>query len=180
MRLLKTFNERGDLGETSLLYSQRISKANLRCEFYGTIDEAVSALGLARSFSKKKITQGILLNIQKELFIPAAELAVPMEHYTEYSVRGPIVTEEMSEHLTRMIEDLEDKINMPKEFIIPGSSTASAAIDLARAIVRRAERRATQLKEEKILPNDKILKYLNRLADLLFALARYEESDKEE
>jgi len=177
---LKTFNKRGDQAETSLLYGKRISKANLRCEFYGTIDEAVAALGLARSFSKKKSMQGILLNIQKELFIPAAELAVPMEQYAKYSVSNSIVTEEMAEHLTRQIEDLEDKINMPKEFIIPGSSTASAAIDLARTIVRRAERRAAQLKEEKILPNDKILKYLNRLADLLFTLARYEENDKEE
>lgn len=175
---MKTFNKRGDQGETSLLYDQRISKANLRCEFYGTIDEAVSLLGLARSYSQNNEIKNLLYIIQKELFIPAAELAVPPEHYSGYSIRGPIINEEMVENITRIIEEIEDRICMPKEFVVPGSSDASAAIDLARAVIRRAERRAVKLKEETQLPNENILKYLNRLADLLFTLARYEEADK--
>ncbi|MFZ5633878.1 MAG: cob(I)yrinic acid a,c-diamide adenosyltransferase [Bacillota bacterium] len=173
---MKTFNKRGDQGETSLLYGQRTSKASLRCEFYGTVDEAVSAIGLARSLSKKKKVRDILFDVQKELFVPAAELAVPREHYAEYSFRGQIVQKEMVERLARLIEEFEKEIKMPDQFVIPGGSTASAAIDVARTIVRRAERRAVQLKEEGLLPNQKILSYLNRVADLLFVLARYEEA----
>lgn len=173
---MKIFNRRGDQGETSLLYGQRVLKSNLRCEFYGTIDEAVSALGLARAITQKKEIHDVLYTYQQELFIPAAELAIPPEHYAGHRAKNPVVTEEMVERLTRQVEEWEEQITIPKAFIIPGKTKASAAVDLARTIVRRAERRAVQLKEEGLLPNENILKYLNRLADLLFTLARYEEA----
>ncbi|MEW5899192.1 MAG: cob(I)yrinic acid a,c-diamide adenosyltransferase [Bacillota bacterium] len=177
---MKTFNEKGDRGETGLLYGRRISKASSRCEFFGAVDEAVSALGMARALAKKEQVRNILFTIQKEMFVPAAELAVPPEHYAEYRFRGPVVAGEMVQRLTRLIEDLEQQVAMPQEFIIPGDTVASAAIDLARAVVRRAERRAAQIFEEGQLPNENILKYLNRLADLLFVLARYEETERAE
>lgn len=177
---MKTFNEKGDRGETSLLYGRRISKASSRCEFLGAVDEAVSALGLARALVKREKVRDVLFTVQKEMFVPAAELAVPPEHYAEYRFRGPVVTGEMVQRLTLLIEDLEQQVAMPQEFIIPGDTVASAAIDLARAVVRRAERRAAQIFEEGQLPNENILKYLNRLADLLFVLARYEETERAE
>lgn len=110
------------------------------------------------------------------MFIPAAELAVPPENYADYSAKGRVVNEEMEERLNRLSETFEGQITMPDEFVIPGNSPSSAAIDVTRAIVRRSERRAVQLKEEGLLPNENILKYLNRLADLLFVLARYEDA----
>lgn len=174
---MKTFNKKGDQGETSLFYGQRVPKSHPRCEFYGTIDEAVSTMGLARALGLKKKTQEILLNVQKELFIPAAELAIPEENYAEYSSKHPVVTEKMVERLTGLIEELEEQITMPREFIIPGRSVASAALDMARTIIRRAERRAVGLEKNSQLPNENILKYLNRLADLLFTMARYEEME---
>ncbi|MBC7324572.1 MAG: ATP:cob(I)alamin adenosyltransferase, partial [Moorella sp. (in: Bacteria)] len=136
---------------------------------------AVSALGLARALTRKEKVRHVLSVAQKELFVPAAELAVPPDHYAEYSFRGPVVTGEMVSRLTMLIEELEEEVSVPEEFIIPGETAASAAIDLARTVVRRAERRAAQLFEEGQLPNENILKYLNRMADLLFLLARYEE-----
>ncbi|MGQ9823663.1 MAG: cob(I)yrinic acid a,c-diamide adenosyltransferase [Desulfotomaculales bacterium] len=172
---MKTFNEKGDRAQTSLLYGRRISKASDRCEFFGTVDEAVSALGLARALAGKEKVREILFAVQKEMFIPAAELAVPPEHYTEYSFRGPVVTEEMVRRVTLLVEEMEEMVAVPQEFVIPGKTAASAAIDLARAVVRRAERRAVSLFEDGQLPNENILKYLNRTADLLFLLARYEE-----
>ncbi len=167
---MKTFNKKGDAGETSLLHGGRISKASLRCEFFGTIDEAVSMLGLARSLTNKEDVRDILFNLQKELFIPASELALPPEQYR------PVVTEEMAERLTGLIENFEGRTAIPKEFIIPGGSPDSSAIHTARAVVRRAERRAVQLKEDGLLTNENVLKYLNRLADLLFILAIYAEA----
>ncbi|MEW6423204.1 MAG: cob(I)yrinic acid a,c-diamide adenosyltransferase [Bacillota bacterium] len=175
---MKTFNQKGDRAETGLLYGQRISKASSRCEFFGAVDEAVSTLGLARALARKEKVRDVLFAVQKEMFVPAAEVAVPPEHYAEYKFRGPVVTGEMVQRLTRWIEELEELVVMPQEFIIPGDTAASAAIDLARAVVRRAERRAAQLFEEGQLPNENILKYLNRTADLLFALARYEETER--
>lgn len=174
---MKTFNEKGDRGETGLLHGRRISKASSRCEFFGAVDEAVSTLGMARALAKKEQVRKILFAVQKEMFVPAAELAVPPEYYTGYKFRGPVVTGEMVQRLTSLIEELEKQVPMPQEFIIPGDTVASAAIDMARAVVRRAERRAVQIFEEGQLPNENILKYLNRLADLLFTLARYEEME---
>jgi len=115
------------------------------------------------------------MSIQRELFIPASELAVLAEHYLQYCGRGKVVTEEMAERFTRLIEEYEGRIELPREFVIPGGTMSSAVINLVQTMVRRAERIAVQLKDDGLLPNENILKYLNRLADLLFILARYEE-----
>jgi len=174
---MKTFNKRGDEGETSLLYGVRVPKFDLRCEAYGAVDEAVSALGLARTLSHKEKVQNILLALQQDLFVLSAELAVPAEHYANFAQKHKVVDGSTVERLERLIEELEGEIQMPQSFIIPGASAASAAIDLARAIIRRAERWGAKLKEEGLLHNQQIPKYLNRLADLVFTLARYEAAD---
>ena len=173
---MKTFNKRGDKGETSLLFGRRVSKSDLRCEAYGTIDEAVSALGVARNFVGKGKTREIVLRVQKELFIVGAELATKSEEHERLTAKFKPVTDEMVNELEEIINELEAEIEMPRSFVIPGSNAGSAWLDLSRAIVRRAERKVVLLKEKNEISNDSLHAYLNRLADLLFTLSRYEET----
>lgn len=173
---MKTFNKRGDRGETSLLFGGRVPKDDPRCEAYGTIDEAVSALGLARAIVRKERVRDIVHGIQKELFIVGSELATVADQYDKLLDKHPVVTEEMVARLEVTIDELEKKVEMPRAFIIPGTSQSAAALDLARTIIRRAERRAVALRNQDMLPNERVLHYLNRLADLVYTLARYEES----
>ena len=175
---MKTFNKRGDGGETSLLFGDRVAKSDPMCEAYGTIDEAVSALGLARQSCQSQV-KDIILRLQKELFVVGAELATPAEHYSKLVVKQSVVTSEMVQRLESLIDEFEAKVQMPKGFIIPGGDYAgSAALDLARTVIRRAERRVVALKEAGVVRNDEVLRYLNRLADLVFTLARYEDKAK--
>ena len=172
---MKTFNKKGDGGETSLLYGDRVAKSDARCEAYGTIDEAVSALGLARHFCRSEVKH-IILSLQKDLFVVGAELATPAEHYSKLVMKQSIVTSEMVQRLEGLIDQFEARVEMPKAFIIPGGDSAgSAALDVARTVIRRAERRVVALKKAGVVKNDDVLRYLNRLADLVFTLARYEE-----
>lgn len=173
---LKTFNKKGDKGETSLLYGARVPKSDARCEAYGTIDEAVSSLGLARQFCQPEV-KDIILSLQKELFIVGAELAAPAEHYRKLAEKGNVVTSQMVQRLEDLIDQFEARVKMPDAFIIPGGAgTGSAALDVARTIIRRAERRMVSLKHSGMVPNEEILRYINRLADLVFTLARYQET----
>jgi cob(I)alamin adenosyltransferase len=171
---MKTFNKKGDKGETSLLYGVRVAKSDMKCEAYGTIDEAVSAIGLARSFCQAEV-RDVLFALQQDLFIVGAELATPPERYAELAAKGKVLKPEMTQRLESLIDDFEAKVEMPREFIIPGACVSSAALDVARTVVRRAERRVVALKEVGQLRNEEALKYLNRLSDLIFTLARYEE-----
>lgn len=173
---MKTFNKKGDQGETSLLYGIRVPKSDLRCEANGAIDEANAALGLARALSKKGRVQDILLSIQKELFILSGELATPVEEYPRYAQKGSVITAEMVQRFENLIDELENEIEMPKSFVIPARAS-STAINLARTIIRRAEREVVRLKEDSQLPNEEILRYLNRSADLVFTLVCYEEKE---
>lgn len=173
---MKTFNKKGDKGETSLLFGRRVAKSDLRCEAYGAIDEAVSSLGIARNIVTKTRVKEIILKVQKELFTVNAELATKPEDYERLASSFTPVTVEMVSELEEMIDELEAKVEMAKSFIIPGLTLGSAWLDLSRAIMRRAERRAVVLMEKNEINNDAVLQYLNRLADLLFTLARYEES----
>lgn len=167
------FSKRGDRGFTSLLGGQRIPKSGPRPEAYGTLDEASSALGIARASATRPKTKEIIISIQKDLLVLGAELATAPEDLKKYPLQ--IKTEHV-ERLERLIEGLQKDGDMGKEFILPGETVASAAIDLGRTIVRRAERKAVRLLQEKIITNVEVLRFLNRLADLLFTLARYEES----
>lgn len=172
---MKTFNNREDDRETSLLFGQRVWKSSLRCEAYGTLDEAVSCLGIARNVATKDKTKEVILKVQKELFRVNAELATKCEDYEKFASRFTPVTDEMANQLAEVIDELKSEIELPKSFIIPGSNLGSAWLDLSRTIVRRAERRVIALKQNNKISNNAILHYLNRLADLLFILARYEE-----
>jgi cob(I)alamin adenosyltransferase len=170
---VKTFNKRGDEGETSLLFGTRVSKADPRCEAYGTVDEASSALGLACCFSTPRVAD-MLRPIQEELVVLSGELALPQPG--DASRLKKRLTPEMTRRLEGHIEALEKGLDMPQHFILPGGCPSAAALDLARATIRRAERGVVRLDDQGLLASKEVLHYLNRLADLLFTLARYEEA----
>jgi cob(I)alamin adenosyltransferase len=179
---------RGDDGTTGLLYTnERVAKDDPRTEAYGTIDEAVAALGLARADLGVKAVLGVLgpslggldalvLLLQRELFIVAAELATPLASRDRLAPARTLVTDAMVDDLGRILAELEAHIEMPREFVVPGETRTSAALELARTVVRRAERRAVGLTSGGLLPSDSaVVPYLNRSADLLWVLARAAE-----
>lgn len=173
---MKTFNKRGDEGETSLLYGVRVPKSDPRCEAYGTVDEASSALGLAACFASPRVKE-LVRSLQEELIILSGELALPAPERAGTLKKR--LTPQMVDRLEEMITALERETTMPKQFILPGGCPSSAALHLARAITRRAERGAVRLKEQNLLHNSEVLRYLNRLADLLYTLSCYEEHCQE-
>jgi cob(I)alamin adenosyltransferase len=166
------FSTKGDRGITSLLGGQRVSKSGPRPEAYGTLDEAASALGLAKASAVKEKTREIIVRIQQDLMVLGAELATVPEDLSRFPHQ---ITSDYADRMERSIEELQTLVDIKNEFILPGGSVAGAAIDLSRAIIRRGERKAVRLFQEKIIVNGEILRYLNRLADLLFVLARFEE-----
>lgn len=168
----------GDKGTTALLFGRRVSKASPQPEAYGTVDELNSTLGLAKSLCRQEHARGIIDDIQKDLGIVAAEIATEPERHDDLGKHGWIVSDEMVKKLEGYIEDIEHRVTMPNKFIIPGATTGAAAIDMARAIVRRAERRVVGLMESGDLINQNVAAYLNRTSDVLFALARFEEAGK--
>lgn len=170
--MVMKFSKKGDQGFTSLLGGQRVPKSGPRPEVYGTLDEASSALGLARASARRGKTKEILLDIQKDLFLLGAELATVPEDKAKYDYQIS------SRHVARLegwMDELQRGVDLKNEFICPGETVSGAAIDLGRTIVRRAERKAVGLAQRKIILNPEVLRFLNRLADLLFVLARYEE-----
>jgi len=178
---------KGDDGTTGLLYGgARIPKDDPRTEAYGTIDEAVAALGLARAQLgvKRRIgTLGpsiggldeLILRFQRELFVVGAELATNPEAWDRLEDGRTRVSAAMVADVERILLELEAHIEMPKEFVVPGETTTSAALELARTVLRRAERRAVTLRREGLVPGDQLVPYLNRLADLVWVLARAAE-----
>ncbi len=166
---------RGDGGETGLLYGGRVSKDDLHTEAYGSLDEAISALGLARSLTDTPERADRLLELQRELFVVGAELATGKGHRADLERHFNVVTPEMVDALEGEIHALEAGVPLPGGFVIPGGTPTGAAIDLARTLVRRAERRAVSLQREGGVENPEVIRYLNRCSDLLFMLAREAE-----
>jgi cob(I)alamin adenosyltransferase len=178
---------RGDDGSTGLLFGgARIAKDDPRTEAYGTIDEAVAAMGLARAELGIKDQYGtlpvplagladVILRIQRELFVVAAELATTPEAWDRQRDGQTRVSAAMVDGIEALLAEMEPAITMPREFVVPGETRTSAALELARTILRRAERRAVGLGRDGLIPGTHLLPYLNRLADLLWVLARAAE-----
>lgn len=176
---MRIYTRKGDSGTTGLLYGGgRISKADPRADAYGTSDEAVSAIGLARAAlgtatdRTEARLQALALRLQRDLFVVGAELATHVERRARLTPGETLVTAEMVSALEAEIDALEALQPLPAEFVLPGESLAGAAFDLARTTVRRAERRAVALDADGGLPESQVVPYLNRLADLLFVMAR--------
>ena len=178
---------RGDDGTTGLLFGgDRIPKDDLRTEAYGTLDETVAALGLARAELdlKRRLDtmppalvqiETTVLRIQRELFVAGAELAANPAAWDRLRDGATKVSAEMVAGIDAILADYEGRIEFPTEFVVPGESRTSAALELARTILRRAERRAVTLGRAGLVPGEHLLPYLNRLADLLWVLARAAE-----
>jgi cob(I)alamin adenosyltransferase len=172
---VKIYTKTGDEGRTRLLFGGQVSKTDPRATAYGTVDEAISAMGLARALSRDEWARARLFEAQRDLFTVAAELATDSEHYAKFTDTFKPVTPEMTRRLERAIDDIDARIRLPRAFIIPGGSPASAAMDVARTVVRRAEREVVALDESGRLANREILKLINRCSDFLFMLARFED-----
>jgi cob(I)alamin adenosyltransferase len=178
---------RGDDGTTGLLFGgDRIPKDDLRTEAFGTLDETVAALGLARAELDLKRQLDVLpqaldeiatliLRIQRELFVAGAELAANPAAWDRLGDGATRVSAEMVAGIDAVLADYEARIAFPAEFVVPGETRTSAALELARTILRRAERRAVTLERADLVPGAHLLPYLNRLSDLLWVLARAAE-----
>jgi len=177
---------KGDSGTTALLFGgERIRKDDPRTEAYGTIDEAVAALGLARAAcqdaapgSPIEWVGATILDIQRDLFVAAAELATNPDAWDRQVGGRTRVSAAMVSAMDTRLHELESQIVMPHEFVVPGETALSAALEVARTILRRAERRAVTLEAAGLVPGPHLLPYLNRTADLLWVLARLAEQSE--
>ena len=169
----------GDKGETSLMYGHRVSKADARVDAYGCIDELTAALGLARSIATDKFISRQILAAQKDLIVLMGELATAPDDRERFIKDGfHITTPEMVDRISAVIADLEkDESLYPKDWVIPGGTPVSAALDFARTTCRRAERHIAALSAADVKFNVEILRHLNRLSDLCWVLARYVEKN---
>jgi cob(I)alamin adenosyltransferase len=162
----------GDDGTTGLLGGGRLPKDDPRIEAFGTVDEASSALGLARALSPHARVTSICEELQRALYSLGAELSTSPDSSKTFATTAAADVA----RLEQLMGELEAEVTMPDGFILPGATPASGAIDLARAITRRAERRCVSLERAGGLRNPEVRRYLNRMSLLLFVLGRYEES----
>jgi cob(I)alamin adenosyltransferase len=178
----RIYTKKGDDGTTSLWYGGRIPKSDARTEAYGAVDEAGSALGVARSLcgpGEMEIARDVL-RVQNELFVAGAELATAPEAADRLEDGVSRVTDEMVDALDAEIDRYMDRVSLPPKFVIPGGTLLSAQLDLARAILRRAERRTVALRDEQGLGSDAVLRYLNRASDFVYAMARFADVENPE
>jgi len=172
--VLRIYTRTGDDGTTGLLYGGRVAKDSPLMQLTGTVDEAQAVLGMARAEAIPGSELDELLTVlERELYVLMAEVTTDPSHRIKLVAGKTLVTEGMVEALEARIDSLIDRVDMPTEFVVPGATRISAVLDLARTVVRRAER---------LLVSDPIVdslvgQYLNRLSDLLWALARWTEGE---
>jgi cob(I)alamin adenosyltransferase len=169
----------GDHGQTSLMYHRRVSKGHPRVEAYGEVDELNAAIGLARATADRTFVREHLVIIQKDLVVLMGELATAIEDLPRYVKDGfSRVTPDMTAKLETVVKTIEAQQISFHGWATPGGNLPSAALDVARTVCRRAERRVCALQNSGQLENSEIIIYLNRLSDLLWLLARWSESGK--
>lgn len=173
---MRVYTKAGDKGDTSLLYGGRVPKDHPRTAAYGTTDEVVSALGLARAELEGEFHDAVLA-VQRELFVVGAQLATDPQRWDRLEAHVSRVEDDMVSDLERRIDVLVEQHPLPREFVVPGGSRAAAALDLARTICRRAERAVVTMVRGGLLPDEVVLRYLNRLSDYLYVLARAVETE---
>jgi len=167
----------GDKGTTALMYNRRVPKFHPRVEAYGSADELNAALGLARASAAHDFVRDNLLLIQKDLVILMGELAVAKEDLERYVKDGySLVTPELTVKLDQLVKEIEAQKISFKGWATPGGNVSSATLDVARTVCRRAERLVCALQESGETRNGEVIVYLNRLADLLWLLARWVET----
>jgi cob(I)alamin adenosyltransferase len=174
----RIYTKTGDDGTTGLLYGGRVPKDDAATGAYGTTDEAVAALGLARAAADAGAAEEILA-LQRELFVVGADLATNPAERAKLEPGVSLVSADMTARLERRIDELVAERPLPNVFIVPGANAASASLDLARSVVRRAERGVVSMEREGRDVNPEVRRYLNRLSDLLFVLARRQAGEDE-
>jgi cob(I)alamin adenosyltransferase len=167
---LRFYTGRGDDGTTDLL-GGRVEKDDLRIEALGALDEATSVIGLGRALADNVQVQAVLIESQRDLYRVMAELAFTLDVLPQ----SYVFDQQRVAWIEAQTDGFSEQVDLPREFILPGQSTAGAALDVARTVVRRAERRVVSLKHAGHDVNDAILRYLNRLSSLLFIVARVED-----
>lgn len=168
------YTRKGDDGSTGLLYGGRVPKDDARPEAYGAVDEAQAAIGVARAEAARgSELDALLLDVERDLYVLMAELATLPENRSKLTPGASLVTPEMVERIEAQTDDLSARFEMPKEFVLPGQDRTSALLEVARTVVRRAERRAIPVTAE----GSSAVPYLNRLSSLLWAAARWVEGE---
>ncbi len=166
---MRIYTRKGDDGTTGLFHGGRVAKDDPAPRAYGAVDEAQAMLGLARSeVNPGSELDGMLIRLERDLYVLMAELATSPEHRHKLTPGSQLVTTEMVTALEPLIDDLLTRFEMPTEFILPGGSRVSALLDVARTVIRRAEREALAV----VVPGSHAVAYLNRLSDLVWAMAR--------
>jgi len=183
---MKIYTQTGDDGTTGLFMGGRVSKASLATESYGTVDEAVSALGVARAVAVGMMSAGnvpsgeiadAIMGAQRSMFVCAAELATDPGRRDALEDGVSRVHQEMVDNLESAIDEIVARRGMPQTFIVPGGSPLAAALDVARTVVRRAERRAVEYATAGGLDGSLVVRFLNRMADYVYMLARTAETE---
>jgi cob(I)alamin adenosyltransferase len=171
----RIYTRKGDDGTTSLWYGGRVAKNDARTEAYGSIDEAGAALGVARALCGPDDGElaADILSLQGELFVAGAELATAPDAEGRLQEGISRIDDGMVEALEPIIDRYMDRVDLPPKFVITGGTTLSAQLDVARTVIRRAERRVVALRDDGQLASDAVLRYLNRASDLAFAMARF-------
>jgi cob(I)alamin adenosyltransferase len=167
---MKIYTKAGDKGDTSLFSGERVLKDDLRVEAYGTVDELNSVIGIVRSMKVPKVVDVVLGRVQRDLFIIGADLATPLSRGRRRAT-VPRVDAGRVAAIEAIIDQIQRKLPPLRRFIVPGGSQASSYLQYARAVCRRAERRAVRLARTQRI-NPRVITYLNRFSDLLFVLAR--------
>ena len=176
----RIYTKTGDDGTTGLLYGGRVPKDDPATDAYGTTDEAVAVLGLARSLTDDETLAAELLALQRELFVVGADLATNPRERAKLQEGVSLVTPAMVKRLEDRIDEMVAERPLPEVFIVPGANPASAALDVARSVVRRAERQVVTLERDAARAvNPEVRRYLNRLSDLVFVLARWQAGETE-
>ena len=169
----RVYTKKGDDGTTGLFYGGRVRKDSELPRAYGSVDEAQAVLGLARASAGPGELDTMLVAIMRDLWVLMAELATLPENRTKLTPGATAVTQEMVDALERSIDALDERFDPPTEFVVPGENVVAAWLDLARTVVRRAERHALSA----AAPPSLVVPYLNRLSDLLWTVARWQEGE---
>lgn len=175
---MKIYTRKGDDGTTGLLYGGRVAKSSAAPAAYGDVDEAQAAIGVARAHAERGgELDGVLIGIEADLWVVMAELATDPQNRHKLTEGTSLVTAEMVDRLEPLIDDFSARYDQPREFVVPGQEPVSAFLDLARTVTRRAERSTVTAVAAANggLDDSQVVRYLNRLSDLLFVLARWRE-----
>jgi len=181
----RIYTRTGDDGTTGLLYGKRVPKDHPTIEANGAIDEAQAAIGVARAETERgsELDQ-MLVGLERDMWVLMAEIATAREDRPKLEARKSLVTKEMVTALEERIDDLKERTEVPAEFVVPGQDRLSALLDQARTVVRRAERLVITATRDELAgaggePGSFVVQYLNRLSDLIFTAARWQEGEHE-